>query len=288
MKKALCSVLAVLTIFCGIPAWVFAEEMPAESTTAVVAEESGVFDSRECTSDYQTQIGAEEAASESFAIEDESASPQEATPAEALDPADEALPVEPTQRVLTPDTVVCRVYLCATASSFTGHVWLYVINLTDFELPLGYVTLLPREEMSVGSLRNSRKDNGGTYYNGEAYMASHCKTTQRVMQHTTSLCTDITYAQLETMNRKICGHNSYLLLFNNCGDFACSVWNSVCPKGKRVINLLVPAPTILLMRLKGAQKGSLEMKQPDPSRCFKQIQNGARQANTASFNTSCV
>lgn len=202
----------------------------------------------------------------------------------------DVLPEEETEpeipAMLKDDDIVCRMYLCATANSLTGHIWLYFKNLTDQELPLGYVTLLPYEEMSVGNLRNSRSDGGGTYYNGEAAMMSSAN---NVLAHTTWLGKDITLKQLKAVGEKIKSSNSYILLGYNCGDFACKVWN-VC--GSPVFNLLVPAPTILIMAIKGAQKGNVGdaplMKRPAPERCFKQIGSGARVASQSSLNQSCV
>lgn len=179
---------------------------------------------------------------------------------------------------------VVKLYLCITLNSLTGHLWLYFENLTDRELPLGYVTLQPYEEMSVGSLRNTRKDRGGTYYNGEAYMA---KNLESVKNHTTSVSTYLTYEQLLTINEKIKGSNTYVLIGYNCGDFACKCWNSVAPKGKKVVNILVPLFTIAQVSSIGV-KGEPLMKRPDETRIFKQEKNGVRQANTKSFRISCV
>lgn len=183
------------------------------------------------------------------------------------------------------DEQIVRVYLCATANSLTGHIWLYFINLTEYELPLGYVTLQPYEEMSVGSLRNTRKDGGGTYYNGEAYMADDLI---KLNKKTTSLSMTLNYEQLLTIGEEIKDHNSYFMLGNNCGDFACKCWNSVAPKNKRITNILVPAPTIVLMKTKGGKTGQIMMKRPDITRCFKQVDNGVREANAKSFKSSCV
>lgn len=183
------------------------------------------------------------------------------------------------------DEPVVKVYLCATISSLTGHIWLYFVNLTPYELPLGYVTLKPYEEMSVGSLRNTRTDGGGTYYNGEAYMADSLV---GVRQNTVSTSMDLTYSQLLTIGSKIKSKNSYIILGNNCGDFACACWNSVAPVGKKVVNILVPIFTIIGVFMAGGVKGQVEMKRPDISRVFKQTNNGVKQATASSFNASCV
>lgn len=219
-----------------------------------------------------------------------------AMPAFAVEPFEENIPpateittaAEPgvvNDSVIEENAVVARVYLCATINSLTGHIWLYFINLTDTELPLGYVTLKPHEEMSVGSLRNSRKDGGGTYYNGEAFMANDLTS---VCKHTTSIYTDITYSQLITIGNKIKSRNSYLLLGNNCGDFACSCWNSIAPAGKKVVNILVPLFTIISVVFAGGKRGQIQMKSADITRVFKQTANGVKQADKASFNESCV
>lgn len=180
---------------------------------------------------------------------------------------------------------VVRVYLCLTVNSFTGHVWLYFVNLTPYELPLGYVTLQPYEEMSVGSLRNTRKDGGGTYYNGEAFMADDLNSVGR---HTRSIYEDINYDQLKTIGKKITSRNSYILLFDNCGDFACACWNTIAPSGKKVVNVLVPLFTAVNLAIVGGKKNQIVMKRPDISRTFKQTKNGIKQADEKSFRASCV
>lgn len=183
------------------------------------------------------------------------------------------------------DRPVAKVYLCTTLNSLTGHIWLYFVNVTPYKLPLGYIYLDPYEEMSVGSLRNSRKDGGGTYYNGEAFMANDLAS---VCKHTTSISMDINYDQLITIGNKIKSKNSYILLGNNCGDFACACWNTIAPAGKKVINILVPLFTIINVQIAGGRKGQIEMKRPDISRVFKQVTNGVRQAVPESFKSSCV
>lgn len=188
-------------------------------------------------------------------------------------------PTEPSD-----DDIVMTMYLCATANSFTGHVWLYFTNESEFTLPLGYITLAPGKSMSVGSLRNTRKDGGGTYYNGEAYMT---KDLVKLQKHTTSLKTELTMAELRTVNEVIKSHNLYILIGWNCGNFACKVWNSL-DSTPHVTHIVFPMFTILSMLIRGAVKGDVLMDRPSDDEIFKQKKDHAEAANPKSFRTTCV
>ncbi len=182
-----------------------------------------------------------------------------------------------------PDREVVSMYLCATANSLTGHVWLYFENLTDSDLPLGYAVLKANSFMSVGSLRNTRKNHGGTYYNGEAFMA---KNPEKLKEHTTSIKMNLTEEQLKTVSEEIKSHNLYILVGWNCGNFACKVWNSV--SDEHVVHIVFPVFTILSMLIHGGEKGTVLMKHPDISEVFKQTKDGIIQADAKSFRISCI
>lgn len=176
-----------------------------------------------------------------------------------------------------------KMYLCATAHSVTGHMWVYLENLTDAPITVGYVSVEPGESISVGNLRNSRRDGGGTYYNGEAFMASNLEETSK---HTTYLEQNITFDQLEKVSREIKSHNTYLFVGYNCTNFACDIWNSVAKA--KIASLCLPIFTIFEMKLFGADKGNPTMDRPEITEVFKQVSGGVRQAVEASFNQSCV
>lgn len=181
------------------------------------------------------------------------------------------------------DGEVVTMYLCATANSLTGHLWLYFTNLTDYSLELGYATLKPHGSMAVGSLPNSLYDGGGTYYNAENYMASDPET---VKNHTTSMKINLSAEQLRSVSEQIKSKNFYNLFLYNCGNFASDIWNSV--SDKHIVHIIFPALTILLMRLQGAEKGVLYMERPDISEVFKQTDNGIIEADEKSFVRSYV
>ena len=182
---------------------------------------------------------------------------------------------------IEPETI--KMFLCATAHSFTGHVWLYFENHTSEDLPLGYATLKSGASMTAGSLRNTRKNHGGTYYNGEAFMV---KDPEKLQKHTTSIEMDITKEQLEKVSEEIKSRNLYILIGWNCGNFACKVWNSV--SDKHIVHFVFPAFTILSMLIHGAIKGEVLLKKPDISEVFKQNKDGIIQADEKSFRISCI
>lgn len=186
-----------------------------------------------------------------------------------------------------PETGAVRMYLCATANSVTGHVWLYFENNTNKPKEIGYVTLQPGEATSVGSMRNTRSDGGGTYYNGEAYMAKdHI---DKVARHTTSIAMDLNNDQLARVNKKIKGSNLYLMVGYNCGDFACSVWNSAArDEGKFVGHFIFPAFTILGILGKGGVKNQLKMQPANDENIYKQYKGGINKADPKSFRVSNI
>ena len=178
---------------------------------------------------------------------------------------------------------VVTMYLCATANSLTGHVWLYFENLTNRNLELGYAVLNPHGAMCVGSLPNTLKDGGGTYYNAESYMAS---SPEALKAHTTSMKVNLTAEQLKSVSTQIKAKNYYNLLAYNCGNFATEIWNSV--SDNHIVHIVFPALTILLMRLKGAEKGTLYIARPEISEVFKQTDSGIVKASKESFVKSYV
>lgn len=188
-----------------------------------------------------------------------------------------------------PNQIVAKMYICATANSLTGHVWLYFTNLTDEELEIGQAKLAPYDSMSVGALRNTRHDGGGIYYNGEAYMARNDP--DKKCRHTTSLEMELTREQLCSVTEKIKTKkslNSYNLIFWNCGAFATEIWNSV--SDKKVVHIVLPIFTILNMNILGAQKGVVKMDCcKNISKVFKHKNDGeAVAADEKSFRLSCI
>lgn len=220
------------------------------------------------------------AAFTAFAYDDEE--PADEGTSETGEPIEPAEPEEPV--LPEEEETVMTMYLCATAHSFSGHVWLYFTNETDISLPLGYGTLEAGKSMSVGSLRNTRKDGGGTYYNGEAYMA---KDLDKLREHTTTLKKELTMAELDRVNEEIRSRNLYILIGWNCGNFACKVWNSL-DDTPHVTHIVFPMFTILSMLIRGAVKGELLMERPTDDEIFKQTKDGAYKADPKSFRTSCV
>lgn len=179
-------------------------------------------------------------------------------------------------------------YICATANSLTGHVWLYFINNSDVPVTVGYLVLQPGQETSVGSLRNTRKNGGGTYYNGEAMMAAKDGKLDSLRGKTTSLKMTLNESQLNTVSEKIKSINYYEMIFFNCGMFATKVWNSVADK--KVVHIVLPVFTILNMKTAGGKSGELLMKNPVETGvgAYKQKSGGIEPADEKSFNISCV
>lgn len=181
------------------------------------------------------------------------------------------------------EEIVAEMYYCATAESLTGHIWLYFENISEKEIKVGYVTLAPGETTSVGSLRNTRTDGGGTYYNGEAFMSGYKPS---VTGATVSLKKSLTESELNTVSEEIKSMNLYILVGFNCGDFATRVWNSV--SSRKIVHLCLPVITLIELVFMGGSFGAVKMNVPDISRCFKQTDGGIKQASMSSFDLPCI
>lgn len=266
MKRTLSFILAAITAI-------------SIGTTALAVETDPLFPGAPVYScGEEVEMNAEEKFAEPGTEEDEALG--EIPASEAAEPENAEALVKPEKE--GPNKPLATMYLCATAHSLTGHVWLYFENICDEEIPVGYITLAPGEKTSVGSLRNTRTNGGGTYYNGEAFMSEDIDVTGK---HTTYLSMNLNRAQLETVNEQIKKRNTYNFLVWNCGNFATAVWNSV--SSHHFIHICFPIFTIMQMLMHGAQKG-FTMSVPPIEKCFKQVKGGVVPAAESSFNTSCV
>lgn len=270
MKKTLSFILAAITAMS-----IGTAAMAAEAEPFVTDDPEAFYSVSEET--VQNEIYEEQ---ETVTAEETAETVEEETEAEAAEAENPLGCFKPEKE--DPNEPLVTMYLCATAHSLTGHVWLYFENICEKEIPVGYITLAPGEQTSVGSLRNTRTDGGGTYYNGEAYMSKNIDTTG---EHTTYLSMNLNRAQLETVNEQIKKRNSYNLLVWNCGNFATAVWNSV--SSHHFIHICFPIFTILQMAIHGAKKG-FTMSRPTIDKCFKQVSGGVVPAAANSFNSSCV
>lgn len=266
ITRSLSIVLAVITIFSCLSSVGFAsDETFAENDEIIQLEESE---------------GSEE-------IEIPDASEENDDPSDPIEPTEPTEPTEPEVTLTWEDyDEVVEMYLCATASSLTGHVWLYFVNLTECEVPIGFASIKPGEEMSVGSLRNTRTNGGGTYYNGEASMAKNKD--EKIRKNTTSLKMVLNPEQLKKVNGKICSMNFYNILVWNCGNFATSVWNSV--SNLKFVHICFPIFTILAMKVCGAKQGAISMKNASEGEaCFKQVKKGIKEIDRKCFaKDSCI
>lgn len=206
---------------------------------------------------------------------------------ESIEPTDNVDAIDDTtEPEEEPEVIDVTMYICATAKSLTGHVWLYFVNNSNVPVFVGHVEIQPGQEMSVGSLRNSRKSGGGTYYNGEAMMAARDGKLDSLCSSTTSLKMSLDKDQLEKVSNKIKSMNYYEMIFCNCGVFATQVWNSV--SDKKVVHIVLPMFTILNMDILGAEKGVVRMKDPEEVGAYKQKRDTVEKADPKSFRITCV
>ncbi len=142
---------------------------------------------------------------------------------------------------------------------FTGHTWVYIENLTNKPLVVGYygnqelgepmyfkdklVTGVPPVSkngtvygVSVGVFFDSVLEGDGIYYNLEAYREHDQK------DNYVALTCEITRDDLDRINQVMYNYINGWSFFYNCTYFACKVWNAV-PGNPEVTPFFLPGVT---------------------------------------------
>lgn len=120
-----------------------------------------------------------------------------------------------------------------------GHSFLSVTNLSEENLLVGDMLVMPNETIAVGLW--SIFEHFGVWYNIESnYIKEHNKYAERV-----SLTIGINKDDVAKISEVIKNNNAWTPLYN-CSKFALEVWNSVAMENERIESKLLMSPGYLV------------------------------------------
>lgn len=148
-----------------------------------------------------------------------------------------------------------------------GHMWVYLENLTDKPMKVGYYTVPAYEGVSIGIF--ARKDGFGLYYNVEAY-------TQTVYGMKNQICLkdQLTAKKVKDVSDTLISIPNHWDPIFNCMYYAFRIWNAGCSSDKKLIHLIWPPLGTLQIKMKGYQRGVV-MKGVTMDKAFRQVGSGA-------------
>lgn len=166
------------------------------------------------------------------------------------------------------DKIVANFYIYVMETDIhpIGHMWVYMENLTNKPMKVGYYTIPAKKGMSVGVF--ARKDGFGIYYNVEAY-------TQTVygMENQYCLKDELTADKVQDVSDALIDAANHWDPIFNCMYFAFKIWNAGCSRGKRLLHLVWPPLGTLQIKLKTPLR-EVQMKGVTIDQAYRQIGSG--------------
>ena len=149
-----------------------------------------------------------------------------------------------------------------------GHMWVYLENLTNKPMQVGYYTVPAYEAVSIGVF--ARKDGFGIYYNVEAY-------TQSVygMENQICLKDQLTAQKVKDVSDALIDFPNHWDPIFNCMYFAFKIWNAGCSRDKKLIHLVWPPLGTLQIKMKNPIRGVV-MQGVTADKAFRQVNSGSR------------
>lgn len=149
-----------------------------------------------------------------------------------------------------------------------GHMWVYLENLTNKPMQVGYYTVPAYEAVSIGVF--ARKDGFGIYYNVEAY-------TQSVygMENQICLKDQLTAEKVKDVSDALIDFPNHWDPIFNCMYFAFKIWNAGCSRDKKLIHLVWPPLGTLQIKMKNPIRGVI-MQGVTADKAFRQVNSGSR------------
>ena len=180
-----------------------------------------------------------------------------------------ASPVLAATEKQTNDKIVANYYIFVLETDIhpIGHMWVYLENLTDKPMQVGYYTVPPHEAVSVGVF--ARKDGFGIYYNVEAYTK-----TVYGMENQICLKDQLTAEKVKDVSDALINFPNHWDPIFNCMYFAFRIWNAGCSREKKLIHLVWPPLGTLQIKMKGYQRG-VEMQSITMDKAFRQVGSGS-------------
>lgn len=148
-----------------------------------------------------------------------------------------------------------------------GHMWVYLENLTDKPMKVGYYTVPAYEGVSIGIF--ARKDGFGIYYNVEAYTQ-----TAYGMKNQICLKEQLTAKKVKDVSDTLTTIPNHWDPIFNCMYYAFRIWNAGCSRKNKLIHLVWPPLGTLQIKTKGYQRGVV-MKGVTMDQAFRQVGSGA-------------
>ncbi|MBO5936218.1 MAG: hypothetical protein J6V06_06730 [Clostridia bacterium] len=166
------------------------------------------------------------------------------------------------------DKIVANFYIYVMETDIhpIGHMWVYMENLTNKPMKVGYYTIPAKKGMSVGVF--ARKDGFGIYYNVEAY-------TQTVygMENQYCLKDQLTADKVQDVSDALIDAANHWDPIFNCMYFAFKIWNAGCSRGKRLLHLVWPPLGTLQIKLKTPLR-EVQMKGVTMDQAYRQVGSG--------------
>ncbi len=167
------------------------------------------------------------------------------------------------------DKIVANYYIFVMETDIhpIGHMWVYIENLTNKPMKVGYYTIPAKKGMSVGVF--ARKDGFGIYYNVEAY-------TQTVygMENQICLKDQLTAEKVKDVSDALINFPNHWDPIFNCMYFAFKIWNAGCSRGNKLIHLVWPPLGTLQIKLKTPLR-NVNMKGVNMDQAYRQVGSGA-------------
>ena len=167
------------------------------------------------------------------------------------------------------DEIVANYYIYVMVTDIhpIGHMWVYLENLTNKPMKVGYYTVPAKKGVSVGVF--ARKDGFGIYYNVEAY-------TQTVygMENQMCLKEQLTADKVKDVSDALINAANHWDPIFNCTYFAFKIWNAGCSSGKKLLHLVWPPLGTLQIKMKGYLR-EVPMKGVTVDQAYRQVGSGA-------------
>ena len=167
------------------------------------------------------------------------------------------------------DKIVANYYIYVMETDIhpVGHMWVYLENLTNKPMQVGYYTVPPHKGVSIGIF--ARKDGFGIYYNVEAYTK-----TVYGMENQICLKDQLTAEKVKDVSDALINFPNHWDPIFNCMYFAFRIWNAGCSREKKLIHLVWPPLGTLQIKMKGYQRG-VEMQSITMDKAFRQVGSGS-------------
>lgn len=159
------------------------------------------------------------------------------------------------------------IYVMETDIHPIGHMWVYLENLTNKPMQVGYYTVPPYKGVSVGVF--ARKDGFGIYYNVEAY-----NQTVYGMENQICLKDELTAAKVKDVSDALIDFPNHWDPIFNCMYFAFKIWNAGCSREKKLIHLVWPPLGTLQIKMKN-HLYEVPMKGATMEQTYRQVGSGA-------------